>query len=172
MALTDEQKETFAKGFNAFLERTEQSKTTVAELLGVTPQVTSGWSRMVSVPSYELCQKLLSLDKPMTVAEMFGVSASTAQTLELSSHYMGVIDSFEEIVLKKGRDLTIRDFQSGEFDYRRLIQDFVEVLVYLSEFPEHDRIEKLFKKAKKFPNIYEAIQSEMNWWKKSEDKES
>lgn len=164
MALTDEQKSTFAKGFNLFLERTEQTKTEIAALLGLTPQVTSGWSRAISVPSYEICQKLLSLQKPMTVSEMFGDFVSFVQTMETANDLNSILDCFESTIFAKKRDLTIVDFQQGEYDYRKIIQDFVKAVVHIKEFPNPNRIEQILSKAKEFPNINQAIQAEMNWW--------
>lgn len=163
--MSNEQTKIFAKGFNSFLERTEQSKTEIAKKLGITPQVTSGWSRGISEPSFETCQKLLNLDKPMRISEMFGEIVSTVQILELATKFNIIVDLFEEIIVDYGKDFSIKDFKNGEYDYRKLIQDFVEILIYLRDFPQQDRLEKFLKKLKTRPNINKAIQSEINLWK-------
>lgn len=171
MPLSDEMKSSFAQGFQSFLKRTGQTRTEIAEQLGITPQVTSAWSRAVIVPSYEICKKLLTLEKPMTVSEMFGDLAATAQTLELAGNYKTAVDFFEEEILGKGRDLSIKDFQSGKYDYRKIIQDFVEVVVFMKHFPSQQKLQKILAKVKKLSNVHEAIQSEINWWESVPDKE-
>lgn len=168
MALAEEQKKDFAKGFNAFLERTKQSRTDVAEKLGVTPQVVSGWSRAVSVPSYEMCQKLLSIEEPMFLSELFGTMVSSCQIYLAGEKYINILIDFENKILDRERDLSIKDFQNGDCDYRKLIQDYVEAIMYMGYYPDDEMVKRTFKKAKKLPNVYEAIQAEMNLWSGSD----
>lgn len=107
----------------------------------------------------------------MTVSEMFGALAATAQTLELAENYKITVDFFEEEILGKGRDLSIKDFQSGEYDYRKIIQDFVEVIIFMKHFPLQQKLQKIWGKMKKLSNVREAVQSEINWWESASDKD-